>query len=199
MNKAVTRRLRYFYNEINGMRGGALPRTIEDNFKKIKHLKTDVVPYFGIQVPSNSHLTVDINQHPNGLSCCLVSVVYSRKDQRLFPVLSESTRLPELAMDIISDYLYSELRLQFKISFGPDYPFSQPTWSLVSVHSELGHDSNQYGGMTMKDYYAYLVDMHNNNYIRNVGQEVVSNWSPAITIDKDVLCFISRINHFDSI
>jgi len=92
MNKAMTHRLRAFFNQINGM-GGGLPRTIEDNYKKIKHLKTDVVPYFGIQMPLNSRLKVDINQDPKGLSCCFVSVIYSRKDHRLFPVLSESTRL----------------------------------------------------------------------------------------------------------
>jgi len=195
MNKAMTHRLRAFFNQINGM-GGGLPRTIEDNYKKIKHLKTDVVPYFGIQMPLNSCLKVDIHQDPKGLSCCFVSVIYSRKDHRLFPLLSESTRLPELAMDLITDYLYSELRLKFKISFGPGYPFNQPTWSLVSVYSELDHDSSQYGGMTLKDYYAYLVEMHNNSYIRDVGE---GNWSPAITIDKDVLYFINRINHFDSI
>jgi hypothetical protein len=40
-----------------------------------------------------------------------------------------------------------------------------------------------------KEYYEYIVEEHNNTIIRS--------WSPAITFDKDILYFASKLNYFD--
>ncbi len=100
--------------------------------------------------------------------------------------------LPPDVCKCVAEFAYNHLRLQFKISFPSDYPFSPPNWSLASMDSSLPLQSSVYGGMTLQDYYVYLVDMHNEQY----GIDV---WSPVITIEKDVLLFVRRIHHFRSI
>ena len=65
------------------------------------------------------------------------------------------------------------------------------------------HKSAEYGGMTLQDYYAYLVDMHNEQYSAKCMEQNDSMglmfWSPVITLEKDVLMFVRRIHHFSSL
>jgi len=94
--------------------------------------------------------------------------------------------IESLPMDIIcniSSYLNCYLTIKTKIVYPPDYPFVAPQWSLVCVQH------NMVSRLNLKEYYEYLVETHNNQY--------QVDWSPSIHVDKDILDFIRRINHFD--
>jgi hypothetical protein len=91
-----------------------------------------------------------------------------------------------LPMDVIcniASYLNCYLTIKTKIVYPQDYPFSPPQWSLACVQHNIVSRLN------LKEYYEYLVETHNNQY--------QVDWSPSIHVDKDILDFIRRINHFD--
>ena len=163
-----------------------------------QHLTTDVVDYFGIQPSNCDKLKINIDKvdgDTDGLYCTL-SVEYKRKTNEVYPVMYGLTKLPESILSHIMDYTdnYNHLRLNFKITFPESYPFEPPMWSLVSTDETIRHDSLAYGGLTLVDYYTHLVQMHNDQY-RNERHQ----WFPNISIEKDVLLFLGRINHFDCI
>lgn len=194
MNTQLVRRFKSFLSEINGKnRVGLTPSLVEEDFRSIPlPMKTDVVPYFGLQTLPNESLKINISEKTIG-SNCLLSVNYSKRDEQLFPTLCKLTSLPESVLAIIADYIYCEIRLLFNIAFPERYPFNPPIWSIVSSEIKFSHNSNEYGGMNLHDYYAYLVEMHNNHY------HYRDNWTPSYSINQDVLLFINRINHFNSI
>jgi hypothetical protein len=92
----------------------------------------------------------------------------------------------QLPMDIIckiSSYLNCSLTIKTKIVYPQDYPFEPPQWYLVCVKH------NMVSRLNLKEYYEYLVETHNNQYRLD--------WCPSIHIDKDILDFICKVNHFD--
>ena len=96
----------------------------------------------------------------------------------------------ELPIDIsrlIASYNEHFINIQIKISFPHDYPFTEPTWILLDVEDNIVSTINLF------EYFTYMVDNHNNQYKRDF------NWSPIIEVEKDVLEFIQKINHFDYI
>jgi hypothetical protein len=84
---------------------------------------------------------------------------------------------------MISEYLPSYITLQIRLDYTDNYPFDAPKWSLISCDDRLASSLKN-----AEEYYRYLIDNHNNLYCQG--------WSPAIAIDKDILMFIVRINHF---
>lgn len=191
MNKAASSRFRNFMHQLNGV-------PFEQRFLSLDEESTrrgsqaDLVPYFGLKLrPQHEQLHIHLGQDATG---CLLSVHYYA--QPSITALNEV--LPPDVCRMIADFAYNHLRLQFKISFPSDYPFNPPIWALASVDSSIPFPSAAYGGMTLPDYYAYLVDMHNGQY-RQTRQCGLLIWSPALTIEKDVLLFVRRIHHFSSI
>jgi hypothetical protein len=93
--------------------------------------------------------------------------------------------LPKEINDIISSYASEFINIKFKILHYDDYPFHPPEWSLSSVFY------NTKLLLNLNDYYNYIVKNHNDKY--------KNDWSPAINIEKDILEFIQKINHFDTL
>jgi hypothetical protein len=91
--------------------------------------------------------------------------------------------LPKEINFLIAEYLPSFIELTFSINHIIDYPFKPPQWSLISSNDKLSSLKNS------KGYYEYIVEEHNNTITRS--------WSPAITFDKDILYFASKLNYFD--
>jgi ubiquitin-protein ligase len=95
----------------------------------------------------------------------------------------------ELPMDIsrvVSSYLSSYIIIEFIINYPSDYPFNPPRWSVDSVKHNI-HSLP----IDVLDYYQYIVQKHN-DILRN-------DWSPGIHIDRDLLAFVQKINHFEYI
>jgi len=162
-------------------------------------LNTEVADYFGILGNNEENLKINIDKvnvdDANDIYCIL-SVEYKRKNDEVYETLYQITQLPECVLENISDYVYNHnyLRLKFKITFPNDYPFGPPLWSMVSIDNTIKHDALAYGGLTLTDYYNHLVEVHNRRY-----RDENRQWYPNITVEKDVLMFLTRINHFDCI
>ena len=94
---------------------------------------------------------------------------------------------------IIADFLPKEniINLNFKISYPDMYPFRHPVWNLESASTSM--ECKLPNSISFYDYYKYLVDKKNNNY------ETFNFWSPMLTMEKDILTFLSYLNHFEEI
>jgi hypothetical protein len=92
--------------------------------------------------------------------------------------------LPKELSRIISEYLPTKITICIEILFPNNYPFIQPTYSLMNVEHNVPNLP-----INLKDYCEYIVDNHNAQYKHY--------WSPAIEIDKDILDFVRKINHFE--
>lgn len=95
----------------------------------------------------------------------------------------------QLPIDV-SRYIYQFynsdfITIKIKIHFPDDYPFKAPIWYLLNVEHNLELP------ICLSRYYTNIIDNHNNLYKRD--------WSPAIDIDKDLLDFLQKINHFNDI
>jgi len=162
-------------------------------------LNTEVTDYFGMQGNNRENLKINIdkvNTDSNNGIYCTVTVEYKRKNNEVYETLHQSTQLPECVLANINDYAYNHdyIRLKFKITYPYNYPFEPPLWSMVSIDNTIKHDALAYGGLTLTDYYSYLVEVHNRRY-----RDENRQWYPNITVEKDVLMFLTRINHFDCI
>ena len=101
--------------------------------------------------------------------------------------------LPTSINLLIADYLpeKNEINLNFKIKYPDNYPFSHPVWNLESANTSM--KSKLPDSISFYNYYKYLVDKKNNYY------ETFNYWSPMITMEKDILTFLSYLNHFEEI
>ena len=78
------------------------------------------------------------------------------------------------------------LKLDCTITYQETYPFSPPVWTLVNIVIKEDIQS-----IDLKEYYENIVSNHNLQY--------TVNWTPSIRLEKDVLDFIQKINHFEYI
>ena len=102
-----------------------------------------------------------------------------RENYKFYPIA-------ELPLDvnrfIASFYNEDNISINIEILFPNNYPFHPPVWKLVNVKSNMSVYLN------LNDYYDNIINNHNQCYKRD--------WSPAIDIEKDLLYFIQKINHF---
>ena len=192
MNKAAHNRFRDFLLQVNGI---ALSKRILPQYRAFPHgLRTDVAPFFDLQNDADAAISIAFDKRPDQTKC-LLTVRYTRKIACVGPMLNAATPLPEPVISLIEEYAHHHIFLQFEVAFGDEYPFTPPTWSLAHADTAIDYDGDAHGGLTLPEYYAYLVELHNDSYRRATSRG--APWSPAITIEKDVLQFVTRIHHFD--
>jgi len=92
--------------------------------------------------------------------------------------------LPLEVSRIISEYAPTTISIRVGITFPNDYPFNQTVYSLINVDHSIPNIP-----MNLEEYYKYIVDNHNYQYSKY--------WSPAILIDRDILDFVRKVNHFE--
>jgi hypothetical protein len=92
--------------------------------------------------------------------------------------------LPSDISNLISEYLPEYITICVEITYPPDYPFKPPLYTLLSTNYNISNLP-----ISIHNYYTTIVDNHNLQYDRE--------WSAAIDIEKDILYFICRINHFE--
>ena len=93
-------------------------------------------------------------------------------------------QLPLELSNLISEYLPEYITICVEITFPSDYPFQPPIYTLLSTTYNITNLP-----ISIDTYYTRIVENHNLQYKRE--------WSPAIDIEKDILYFICRINHFE--
>ena len=130
----------------------------------------------------------ELNQNDGSLKVCVDRIhenemILTIQKQKECPVYDFDVLPLELSR-MISVYNAQIIHMQLKIVFSPDYPFSQPIWSLMNVEQTFLSPP-----INLQDYYSYLVDNHNSQYS--------IFWTPAIDVEKDILDFIRKINYFE--
>jgi len=151
-------------------------------------------------------------QHPD--NCIILYIKFYQKN----PIANISIIPIELVQKIYSYVSHEYIHLSFMIKFTDEYPFVPPIWSLMDEKNNISSSVLYENNITFRDYFQQLTQNHNEQYQRNQ-ESILSehddetwanmsenqrkrimdhyHWSPAITIEKDVLCFLMRINHFD--
>jgi hypothetical protein len=130
--------------------------------------------YFGIINEPNKKLNFTTKREENEVYFTVSFVKSYNIDIR---------ELPKEINDIISSYASEFININLKILHYNNYPFHPPEWCLSKIlcNIKLPFD--------IKDYYNYIIKNHNDKY--------KNDWSPAIDIEKDILEFIQKINHFE--
>ena len=172
----------------------------------------NIATYFDLQYKENEKMSITMEKHPD--NHIIVTLKFSVKT----PIENIPYVPLELVQKIYSYVSYEYIHLSFKITFPEGYPFVPPKWTLMEENNNVSHSALQ--NITIRDYFLRLTTVHNEQYKRD--EECVFNeydknvlatmsdsqrkrvidhyyWSPAITIEKDVLYFVTRINHFDHI
>jgi hypothetical protein len=152
----------------------------------------NLAPYYGIQMsPCESiHMLLE-KKHDHENDHLLFHVKYFTKNQKSI-CESMIQYLPQDICNYIEEYSGNHLDVTYKIQFPHNYPFRPAVWSLCNFTSTIPHKSEAYGGLSLNGYYQYIATLHNEKMMPTESSEV-SNWTPAITIEKDVLDFITRI------
>jgi len=173
----------------------------------------NIATYFDLPCKENEHMSITLTKHPLlFVNCLVLNIKYCIK----IPIENISTIPIELIKKIYSYASYEYIDMSFKITFPVDYPFSPPTWSLMEEKNNVSYSALT--NITIRDYFQELTTIHNEQYKRDAecneyDKEKISKmsdlqrkrtidyyyWSPAITIEKDVLSFIKRINYFNYI
>lgn len=179
---------------------------------KVDHAH-DMANYFQLD---NSKLSITLDRDTTQ-QCCVLTVKYYVK----YPMMHLKDFPSDVSEYIYGFYSHEFVQLTYHISFPEFYPFEPPKWSLNAMKSS----TTVFPGVTMslQDYYQDIVELHNDQYRREITsgnpisvfqdlprvaemsperQERWAEsyyWSPAITIETDVLKFITRIHHFEYI
>ena len=147
---------------------------LDKNEDRITHFEKLI----GFDTSPDGDIYMELNKHDTFLNFFVKYEVkpFDLKNNYIF-------ELPKEINCLIAEYLPSFIELTFSINHITGYPFSPPVWSLISCNDKLSWLKNS------KGYYEYIVEQHNSTITRS--------WSPAITFDKDILYFASKLNYFE--
>ena len=135
---------------------------------------SEIEEYFGMNDKNKTEkIHFDIMRNSNN-NVMIFYIDYYKKN------LYNFQNLPIEINSMIASYTQEYIRIALKIVFTSEYPFRAPIWSLMNVRHNMNTPLN------LTEYYEYIVDNHNTQH-----------WSPVTRIEKDVLDFIRKINHFE--
>jgi hypothetical protein len=154
---------------------------IERRINNLKNIteNSSLEEYFNLNNTENKKINFKyfINKEMNSIE---LHIKIFKKDRKII-----FNNLPLELSDIISSYMDHYIKIKISIFLPLTYPFSIPIWNLIDVEHNIKSIIN------LKNYYNYLVEKHNNRYMRD--------WSAGIQIFKDILEFFQKINHFEYI
>ena len=121
---------------------------------KVGHDKDAIVNYFQLD---NSKLSITLEKDSTN-TYSILTVVYMVKSS--MTLLAD---LPlELSKYIFEFYSHDPVQLTYRIDFPEVYPFEPPVWSLKTVKSSTTT------AMSLQNYYQDIVELHNNQYRRDI-------------------------------
>jgi hypothetical protein len=140
----------------------------------LKQYDNSITKYYNIDSPN---LTINFETKDGYYE---VNIVYDKKqDVFEFPLLP-----PEINKKI-NDYTKCHINITLNVNDAVNFPFTAPIWSI----KELQYDFNFYTHMNIKEYYEYVVNLHNSNN---------KHWCCGMQhINTDLLNFIMIVNTFE--
>jgi len=100
---------------------------------------------------------------------------------------SSIKELPREINDLIVEFLFPvKIAFQFRLSNDEHYPFTPSNWE---VERYFYYHANH---ILAKNYENY--ETYHKHQVKESKAKIRQNWSPAITIDKQILSFISNLN-----
>jgi hypothetical protein len=200
------------YNQVFQHRFRKFIKNISEKSSQTKNIAT----YFDLTCKPNEHLSIILQKHPQKSENCIVlSLEFIQKK----PMEQLSLSLPmELIQKIYSYLSYEYIHVSFMITFTDEYPFVPPKWSLMDEKNNVSSSMLYMNNITFRDYFQSMIESHNERF-KCIQESILSeyndeiwadmnenqrkrimdhyHWSPVITIEKDVLCFLTRIHHFE--
>ena len=164
-----------------------LPRRMAD-FKNMLSGKS-IVDYLGIVSRTKESLAFDMELFPEQ-KCSYFNVHFVTQNVKNNIY---NFNLPLTLSALVHTYASNFISLQFRIDYDMNYPFVEPTWSLVHAATDMTHLPHN---VVLLDYYKTIVESHNGQY-KEVSRG--HNWTPGIKIHVDMINFILRILHFETI
>lgn len=141
----------------------------------------DVTPlekYYGLETNSNEKITFSVLSVNTEEKEIILTISFTQT-----PSIYNFENLPLEVIRDITSYNYHFVHLKIKIKFPDGYPFIAPVWNLLEIRNKLNTHVN------VKEYYEYIIENHN--------RQNSNNWTPITYIEKDILMFLLRINHFE--
>jgi len=199
------------YHQVFHHRYRKFTKNVSEKTKQTKNIAS----YFDLTFKENEHMSITLEAHPqNPDNSIVLSLKFSKKN----PMENISNLPVELIQKIYSYVSHEYIHLSFMITFTDEYPFVPPVWSLMDEKNNVSSSMLYTNNTTFRDYFQKLTLNHNEQYQPNL-ESIQSehseysladmsenqrrrilnhyHWSPAITIEKDVLSFLTRINHFE--
>lgn len=151
---------------------------LEKQLTKFEAILEDksMTDYFGIVNTRDKKLTLYASIKQNIIK---LHIHFCKK-----PPMYDFVYLPLDISRVIASYLPTIIDIYVEILLPYNYPFTQPVWSLCNVLHNITLPP-----INIEEYFKYLVNNHNQQYERC--------WTPAISIEKNILDFIQKTNHFD--
>lgn len=159
------------------------PRLVkfEQEFKKV-----DLGTYYQLKQCPDESTTIQTSLHEDYV---LLAIRYRRSTK------PRNIGLPLDMVRHIYGYLVYQVEIHAKIEYSTYYPFAPPIWYIETVQHNLPHTG--YDKFYLLDYYIDKIHQHNHLYNRLLLEG--TQWNPAIRVEKDILLFVKRVNHFDEI
>ena len=131
--------------------------------------------YYGF----NEKINILVEEGTNELN---VTVLYKNKHPKL-----SFAGMPSEVNDIINSFCGDFIEIRASLSCPKFFPFHPPIWQIIKVNNNLYNR----GIIQLEEYYTYIVE--------GVNRSNVTNWSPAYGFETEILRFLMRINHFESV
>jgi len=160
----------------------ALKNALDLRFERLEERvlnNSSFTEYFGIAPPNeNEELDIKLVTADSTEGIVVIDILFQKHTtQNLLKIPIEIIRH-------IDNFNHYYLRLRLKLTFPVEYPFQPPVWSLEKIQQQTKPTH-----VDMKEYYEYIIEKHNS--------QNATRWSPSTFIDKDILLFFTRINHFE--
>jgi hypothetical protein len=143
-------------------------------WEKLNHYYGDMTKmheYFNIKNTKNHIRKISLERDGDSLCQCVLTIESRKRDYDLLK--NNIIELPRDMNNEIYDYLYSHHKIKYTITLPPEYPFVESVWNLIEYQE---------------------------NGKKRPTEELMlfcnGNWSPAMSIDKEILTFISTLEWF---
>lgn len=168
----------------------------------------NIADYFELNSKTDKIKSITVEKHPEQVNCIYVHIKCSSPS----PIKAQNlSALPFELVKKIYDFVPNEyIHLTYMVTFCKHYPIVPPIWSFVKEEHDIMYPAMD--NTKMAEYYKNMAKLHNSQYklyteLHNLSPLITmtselnqyGNWIPAITIEKDILNFILRINHFEHI
>lgn len=98
-------------------------------------------------------------------------------------------KLPKEVNDIIFSFCGDNIELKLELDCSDDFPFTPPMWKFIYVKNNLFSKNI----INIEDYYKWIIENMNNDNNERDG------WNILYGIEKEILRFFTRINHYESL